>query len=153
MSVLGGKADSQPTSQKRREDPRRKWRRCFTEQTSSYVGLNDRFAERLPKINPCRTRLSPPTLHQHDNASTHHDKNDDDGKRLRQAQGLVPVVPKLKHALVSIQIAPGTEKIPPCRKHVPLRPMLRFVARGLIARQNDLCRASIEAARKCKNDR
>jgi hypothetical protein len=36
---------------------------------------------------------------------------------------------------------------------VPLRPMLRFVARGLIARQNDLCRASIEAARKCKNDR
>jgi hypothetical protein len=31
--------------------------------------------------------------------------------------------------------------------------MLRFVARGLIARQNDLCRAGIEAARKCKNDR
>jgi hypothetical protein len=31
--------------------------------------------------------------------------------------------------------------------------ILRFVARGLIARQNDLCRAGIEAARKCKNDR
>jgi hypothetical protein len=31
--------------------------------------------------------------------------------------------------------------------------ILRFVARGLIARQNDLCRAGIEAARNCKNDR
>jgi len=31
--------------------------------------------------------------------------------------------------------------------------MLRFVARGLIARQNDLYRVGIEAARKCKNDR
>src|SRR6202040_1723513 len=41
------------------QDPERKWRRCFTERTSSYAGLNDRFAERLPKINPCRTRLSP----------------------------------------------------------------------------------------------
>jgi hypothetical protein len=31
--------------------------------------------------------------------------------------------------------------------------MLRFVARGLIARQRDLWRAGIEAARECKNDR
>jgi hypothetical protein len=31
--------------------------------------------------------------------------------------------------------------------------MLRFVARGLIARQNDFCRAGDEAARECKNDR
>jgi hypothetical protein len=31
--------------------------------------------------------------------------------------------------------------------------MPRFVARGLIARQNDLCRAGIEAAHKYKNDR
>jgi hypothetical protein len=61
---------------------------------------------------------------------------------------LVPVVPKLKHALASIQSAPGIEKISLCRKDAPLRPMLRFVARGLIARQNDLCRVDIEAARK-----
>ena len=31
----------------------------------------------------------------------------------------------------------SSEKISLCRKDVPLRPMLRFVARGLIARQND----------------
>jgi hypothetical protein len=31
--------------------------------------------------------------------------------------------------------------------------MLRFVSRGLIARQIDLCRAGVEAARKGKNDR
>lgn len=106
-----------------------------------------------PKINPWRTRLSPPTLRQRNNASSYHDKNDDDGKRLRQAQGLVLVVPKLKHALASIQSAPSTEKISLCRKDVPLRPknaMLRFVARGLIARQHDSCRADIEAAQMQK---
>jgi hypothetical protein len=88
-----------------KDDPRRKRHRCFTEQIFSYSGLNERFAERLPKINPCRTRLSPPTLHQHDNASTHQDKNDDDGKRFHRGQGLVPAVPKLKHARTSIESA------------------------------------------------
>jgi hypothetical protein len=89
---------------------------------SSLDHLVDRTeARRLPKINRWRTRLSPPSLRQRNNASTYHDKNDDDGKRLRQAQGLVPVVPKLKHALASIQSAPSTEKISLCRKDVPLR--------------------------------
>ena len=63
----------------------------------------------LPNVSAksilCRTRLSPPTLHQHDDASTHHDKNDDGGKRFYRGQGLVPVVPKLKHALTSIESA------------------------------------------------
>jgi hypothetical protein len=50
-------------------------------------------------------RLSPPTFHQHDNASTHQDKSDDSGKRFHRGQGLVPVVPKLKHALTSTESA------------------------------------------------
>jgi hypothetical protein len=58
-------------------------------------------------------RLSPPTLREHDSASTHHDKNDDDSKRFHRRQGLVPVVPKLKHALASIESAPTTDKIHP----------------------------------------
>jgi hypothetical protein len=96
-----------------------------------------------PDSNP---RLSPPALRQRNSASTYHDKNDDDGERFCHAQSLAAVIPKLKHALASIQSAPSTEKISRCRKHMPLRPMLRFVARGLIARQNDICRGGIEAA-------
>jgi hypothetical protein len=65
-----------------------------------------------------RERLSPPSLHQRNNASTYHDKNDDDGKRLRQAQGPATVIPKLKHAPASIQSAPRTEKDITSRKHM-----------------------------------
>src|ERR1700722_2509715 len=61
------------------------------------TGLPNVSAKSIPKSILCRTRLSPPTLHQHDDASTHHDKNDDGGERFHRGQGLVPVVPKLKH--------------------------------------------------------
>jgi hypothetical protein len=61
-------------------------------------------------------------LRQRSNASTCHDKNNDDGKRLRQARSLVPVIPKLEPTPASIRTAPGAEKISRCRKDVALRP-------------------------------
>jgi hypothetical protein len=42
-----------------------------------------------------------------------------------RGQGLVPVIPKPEHALVSIESAPSTEKIPLCRKDLPLRPKMQ----------------------------
>ena len=60
-----------------------------------------------PDSNP---RLSPPALRQRNSASTYHDKYDDDGERFCHAQSLAAVIPKLKHALASIQSAPRTEK-------------------------------------------
>src|SRR3981189_3025106 len=85
------------------------------------------------------TRLSPPTFHYRNDASTQHDNNDDGGERLRRGQGLVPVIPKLEHALVSIESAPSTEKISIVSKgraSATKNAMLRFVARVLIARQH-----------------
>jgi hypothetical protein len=105
---------------------------------------------RLARSIVCRTRLSPPTLHQHDDASTHHDKNDDGGKRFHRGQGLVPVVPKLKHAPTSIESARPALRKSQCVERTCLceqtsaskNAMLRFVARVLIARQHDLCRTA-----------
>jgi hypothetical protein len=45
--------------------------------------------------------LSPPSFRQRNNAGSHHHNNDDGGKRFHRNQGLVPVIPKLKHALAS----------------------------------------------------
>jgi hypothetical protein len=39
--------------------------------------------------------LSPSTFRQRNNASSHHDNDDDSGKRLHRGEGPVPVVPKL----------------------------------------------------------
>jgi hypothetical protein len=59
----------------------------------------------------CRTRLSPPTFRQRNSAGSHQDNDDDSGKRLHRGQGVVPVVPKLKHALASIERPPTSDKI------------------------------------------
>jgi hypothetical protein len=74
-------------------------------------------------ISRVSVSLSLPNFRERNNASSHHDNNDDGGKRLHRGQGLVPVIPKLKHALVSIESAPSTEKIP--LKDVPLRPKMQ----------------------------
>jgi hypothetical protein len=109
--------------------------------------LNDRFAD-VSQINLCRPRLSPPTFRKRNSPRSHHDNNDDSGERLHRDQSLVPVVPKLKHALASIESAPSTEKIPLSKGRASATKiaMLRFVARVLIARQHDLCRTGVEAA-------
>ena len=70
-----------------------------------------RFADVSPKSIFCRTRLSPPTFRQRNSAGSHQDDNDDSGKRLHRSQGVVPVVPKLKHALASIERAPTSNKM------------------------------------------
>jgi hypothetical protein len=91
-------------------------------------------------INTRRTRLSPPTLYEHDNASTHQDKSDDGGKRFHRGQGLVPVVPKLKHALTSIESARPALRKSQCVERTCLceqKCNLPFVAR-----QHDLCRTA-----------
>ncbi len=76
-------------------------------------------------ISRVSVSLSLPTFRERNNASSHHDNNDDGGKRLHRGQGFVPVIPKLEHALVSVESAPSTEKIPLCRKDVPLRPKMQ----------------------------
>jgi hypothetical protein len=96
-------------------------------------------------INTRWTRLSPPTLYEHDNASTHQDKSDDGSKRFHRGQGLVPVVPKLKHALTSIESARPALRESQCVEGTCLcepKCNLRFVARILIARQHDFCRTA-----------
>jgi hypothetical protein len=87
-------------------------------------------------------------LCQRNDTGTQHDNNDDSGKRLRRGQGLVPVVPKLKHALASIENAPSPLKIRSVERTASAakNAMLRFVARVLIARQHDLRRTYIDAA-------
>src|SRR3978361_216666 len=55
--------------------------------------------------------LSPPTFHQRNDASTQHGDNDDGGKRLHRGEGLVPVVPKLKHSPMSIESPPTTFRL------------------------------------------
>ena len=62
-------------------------------------------------IGVFRTHLSPPTFRQRNSAGGHQDNDDDSGKRLRRSQGVVPVVPKLKHALASFERAPTKDKI------------------------------------------
>ena len=57
-----------------------------------------------------RTRSSPPTFRQRNNAGSHQDNNNDGGKRLHRCQCLVQIVPKLKHALAPIESAPAIDK-------------------------------------------
>jgi hypothetical protein len=52
--------------------------------------------------------LSPPSLHERNDASTYHGNNDDGRQRFRRCQDLVPFAPKLQHALASIERAPIT---------------------------------------------
>ena len=101
----------------------------------------------------CRTGLSPPTFRQRNSAGSHQDNDDDSGKRLHRGQGVVPVVPKFKHALVSIARVHTSDEMQPVkcnlskgRAFVHKNAMLRFVACVLIARQHDLCRTGIGAA-------
>ena len=86
-------------------DPKRKWR---------VVDLLSKLLPKLADVSPksifCRTRLSPPTFRQRNSAGSHQDNDDDSGKRLYRGQGVVPVVPKLKHALASIERAPTSDK-------------------------------------------
>ena len=95
-----------------------------------------------PKSIFCRTRLSPPTFRQRNSPGSHQDNDDDSGKRLHRGQGVVPVVPKLKHALASIERAPTSDKYTLSKggAFAHKNTMLRFVACVLIARQHDLCR-------------
>lgn len=82
-------------------------------------------------------RLSPPTFRQRNSAGSHQDNDDDGGKRLHRGQGVVPVVPKLKHALASIERATG-DTMSKGRAFTHKNTMLRFVACVLIARQHGL---------------
>jgi hypothetical protein len=81
-------------------------RRCTTHHGECAGSV--RFAD-VSQINLCRPRLSPPTFRKRNSPRSHHDNNDDSGERLHRDQSLVPVVPKLKHALASIESAPSTE--------------------------------------------
>jgi hypothetical protein len=94
-------------------------------------------------------RLSPPTFRWHDDASHHHDNDNDDGKSVHRDQSLVSAVPKTPAC--GLDRTPGTAKSLPSKTaaFVTKNAMLRFVARVLIARQHGLCRAGAEAITIC----